>query len=286
MKIFLPIMAALLLCAAPGRAQFQGMIRMVAVSNPEDDSSVVRSTVYFRGKLLAAVIEPDTADGEQGAKFIIRGDRNLMWVVLDTDRKIIEIPIGGRHKEASSGKATAPVGYTLEPTGEQRKLAGYTCEGWKADEGEGKTATIWATRALGNLYDGVVSWFDEMSLESATSGRRWERELADSGLFPLRIVRFDEGEATESEEVVGVEETEVPDSMFEAPEGYRRERVNMNFDKMFEEMMKNMQTDSTGVGEDDEPEDDPGGGAVTPGTSVLPDSSGRGTGAVGNTVIR
>jgi hypothetical protein len=252
MRNVLIVAAALLILAPSSRAQFEGLVRMVAVSQPEGDSTVVRSTVYFKGKLLAAEVEPDESGGEQGAKFILRGDRNVMWIVIEEEGKVIEIPIGDSSKgpgaRTPAGRNPIEHSYTLSSTGKTMKLAGFTCQEWVADEGEGKTARIWATTDLGNMYGGVVQWFDEMSVESATAGDRWERELADRNLFPLRIIRSEEGVVTETEEVVSVEKRKVPASIFEVPEGFEKQKVDLNFEKMFEEMMKNMETDSAGGG--------------------------------------
>ncbi len=269
----LAVLWLLALSAANSTAQFEGTVRMTAVSDPDGDSSVVRSTLFFRGKNLAAVIEPDEETGEEGAKFILRGDRGVMWIIVEKERKVIEIPLSGKPRGgASPGHDSAGTDYTLEPAGKRKTLAGFDCEEWKADEGEGKTARIWVTAELGELYAGVVKWFDGMSMESQTSGDRWERELAERGLFPLRVLRFDEGELTESEEVDLVERKKISSSVFEVPGDYAREKVDLNFDNMIDEMMKNLETDSTdgeAVREED-PGDDPGGMPVEGEGSAAP----------------
>jgi len=260
MKKIMTLAAALLVCAGISPAQFEGVVRMVAVNYADDDSSVIRSTVYFKGKLLAAVIGGDGPGEEQGGKFILRGDRNVMWIVIDEERKGIDIPISD---SARRGADRTPAGtgdlnksYTLSRTGKTSTLRGYRCEEWVADEGEGRTARIWATKELGDMYEGVVKWFDQMSMESATENERWERELAGAELFPLRVVRSEEGVMTESEEVVSIEKKKVAASMFEAPAGYRHQSVDLNFEKMFEDLMKKMGADSTGNPDDSDDDGD------------------------------
>jgi len=259
MKNFLLVAAIVFIGAATSTAQFEGFVRMVAVSHTDDDSSVVRSTVYFKGELLAAEIEPQDTGADPGAKFIIRGDRNIMWIVLQAEGKVVEIPIAdssrGAGKGGIAGRDTSGISYSLKQTGKTMTLAGYRCEEWVADERKGKTARIWATKELGNTYEGVVKWFDEMSLESATADERWEREIAGKGLFPMRIKRFENGVVTESEDVISVERKTVPASMFEVPEGFERQRVDLNFEKMFEKELQNMEADS--IRGDEEPQDPP-----------------------------
>ncbi|HLF13364.1 MAG TPA: DUF4412 domain-containing protein [Bacteroidota bacterium] len=248
MKSFFLFLAAVVLPAAAAHAQFEGTIRMRAVTYSGVDSSVVASTVYFRGKLFAATIDASGRTAGQGGKFILRGDKNLMWIVIDQEKKYMEIPLADKGRSADTARRTDTArSYTLTKTGKTRTLIGYSCGEWIADEGDGATAKIWATGKLGNMYEGVVKWFDEMSMESATDRSRWERELAGMKLFPLMVVRSEEGEVTEVEEVVAIEKTKVPDSMFEAPEGYAKQVVDLNFEKMFEEMMKQMEKEGEGA---------------------------------------
>jgi hypothetical protein len=253
MKILFSIVAASLIAAAAAYPQFEGTVRMRAVTYGDGDSNVVGSTVYFKGTLFAAVIDPTTETAGQGGKFILRGDKKLMWIVVDEEKKYMEIPLDKAHTGDTTGHAGMKKTYTLSKTGKSRSIAGYPCDEWVADEGEGGGARIWATAGLGDMYEGVVKWFDEMSMESATDRSRWERELADKKLFPLLVVRTEEGEVTETEEVVGIEKKSIPASMFEPPAGYEKQVVDLNFEKMFEEMMKQMDnggTDSAGTKDD------------------------------------
>ncbi len=257
MHTMVSILAAVILSAASVYAQFEGTIRMRAVTYSDADSSVVVSTVYFKGTLFAATIDSSGDSSGRGGKFILRGDKGLMWIVIDQEKKYMEIPLADKARKPDSARASdETTTYTLAKTGKSRTLIGHPCEEWIADEGDGVTAKIWATGEFGNMYDGVVKWFDEMSMESATDRTRWERELADKKLFPLMVVRSEEGEVTETEEVLAIREMDIPDSTFDAPAGYQKQVVDLNFEKMFEEMMKQMEKegaegDSTDDGGDD-----------------------------------
>ncbi len=242
MNTLFSIVSAIILSAAAAYAQFEGTVRMRAVTYSDADSDVVASSVYFKGKMFAAVIDGSERTAGQGGKFILRGDKNLMWIVIDQEKKYMEIPLADKSRSAdTSRRSGAAKSYTLTKSGKTRKIIGYSCEEWIADEGEGVSARIWATGELGNMYEGVVKWFDEMSMESTTERTRWERELAGMKLFPLMVVRSEEGEVTGTEEVVAVEKMKVPESAFEAPAGYERQVVDLNFEKMFEQMMKEME---------------------------------------------
>lgn len=251
------LVGAILLVAAAANAQFEGILRMKTVTYQDADSNVVLPTVYFKGPLFAAVIDAAPGHEAQAGKFILRGDKGLMWIVVDQEKKYIEIPVaplpaGGDSSAASPGKKT----YALTKTGQSRTLIGYPCEEWIADEGDGVTSRIWATSKLGDLYEGVVKWFDGMSMESATDRSRWEREIAGMKLFPLLVLRSEEGEVVEREEVLSIDRKGVEASIFDAPAGYAKQSVDLNFEKMFEQMMKEME-EKEGV---DSLEDDDGDG--------------------------
>lgn len=261
MQTMVSILAALILSAAAAYAQFEGTISMRAVTYSDEDSNVVASTVYFKGKLFAATIDSSGDSARQGGRFILRGDKNLMWIVIDQEKKYMEIPLADKGRMPDTTKASAPAKtYTLTKTGKSGTMIGHPCEEWVADEGDGTSARIWATGEFGDMYEGVVKWFDEMSMESATDGTRWERELAGKKLFPLLVVRSEEGEVTEREEVLAIKKMKIPESTFETPDGYQKQVVDLNFEKMFEDMMKQMekegaQGDTTDDGDGDGADD-------------------------------
>ncbi len=261
MKRCSAIAAAIILQAGAVHAQFEGVVRMRAVTFADAESTVVSSSVYFKGQLFAAVIDSSDMTEGRGGKFILRGDKKIMWIIVDQEKKYMEIPLADKGRPADAPpKSGETKSYTLTRSGKSRSIIGYKCEEWTADEGEGETASIWATAELGNMYEGIVKWFDEMSMESATDGTRWERELADRKLFPLIVVRARDGEVTETEEVTAVERKNVPATTFEAPAGYEKQVVDLNFEKMFEEMMKKMGDEGGGDADSTSDEDDDGGG--------------------------
>lgn len=241
--------AATILTAATAFGQFEGAVRMRAVTYGDADSNVVASTVYFKGRLFAAVIDSSGNEGQAG-RFILRPDSSLMWIVIDAEKKYMEIPLPEKGRSPDTAARDAGKrSYTLTKTGKTRTVIGYPCDEWIAEEEDGASARIWATTKLGDMYEGVVKWFDEMSMESDGGKGRWERELAGMKYFPLSVVRSEEGEVTETEEVTAVDRMKVADSVFEAPAGYQKQVMDLNFDRMFEKMMKDMEKH-----QDDEPD--------------------------------
>jgi hypothetical protein len=245
------LIALMVLAAATASAQFEGTVRMKTVTYLDGDSNVILPTVSFKGPLFAAVIETPTGQAGEagtaasGGRFILRGDRGVMWIIVDQEKKYIEMAAAGPQPPADSVTgAVKKKPYTLTKTGQERTLLGYPCEEWIADEGAGVTSRIWATAALGGIYAGVVQWFDGMSMEAPGDHARWERELAGLKLFPLQVVRSEEGEVVEREEVVEVDRKAVAEKTFDEPSGYQKQSVDMNFEEMFEKMMKEMEKDS------------------------------------------
>jgi hypothetical protein len=250
MKRTIVVVAALLAVAAAASAQFEGTVKMRTVTYEGADSNVIAPTVYFKGPLFAAVVPAQPGQEAQAGRFILRGDKNVMWIILDQDKKYIEITVAKPGGKTDSARAAMKKAYTLTKTGRTRTIIGYPCEEWAADEGGGVTSEVWATGKLGNIYEGVVKWFDGMSMESATDRTRWEREIAEMKLFPLLVLRSEEGEVVEREEVVSVQKGKVPDKVFAAPAGYQKQSVDLNFDKLIQDMMKDTagqgKADSTG----------------------------------------
>ena len=242
--------AAALLCAASASAQFEGTVRMRTVTYGDADSSVILPTAHFKESLFEARIDaPPDAQAPPG-RFILRGDRGVMWIVIDSEKKYIEIPVTptGAAPDSGAGGRT----YTLSRSGETDTLLGYPCEEWIADEGSETVSRIWATASLAGLYEGIVRWFDGMSLEIADDRGRWQREMARAGLFPLLVLRSEEGELVEREEVVAVEKQPVPEAIFAEPAGYEKQAINPDFEKVFERMMEEME-------QDEEPDTSDGG---------------------------
>jgi hypothetical protein len=241
------VVALFLVAGATASAQFEGTVRMKTVTYLDGDSNVILPTVSFKGPLFAAVIETppgpagEAATAASGGRFILRGDKGVMWIIADREKKYIEIPVAKNDPPADSG-AGAPKKkpYTLTKTGQERTILGYPCEEWIADEGAGVTSRIWATGTLGGIYADVVQWFDGMSMETPGDHTRWEREIAGLKLFPLQVVRSEEGEVVEREEVLAVDRKAVAGKTFDEPSGYQKQSVDLNFEKMFEKMMKEM----------------------------------------------
>jgi hypothetical protein len=237
--------AAVIGMTATASAQFEGTVGMKTVTYLDGDSSVVLPTAWFKGPLFAAVIGAPPGQEAQGGRFILRGDKNVMWVIIDREKRYIELPVVKPDARAdSAARAGMEKTYTLTKTGQEKTILGYPCDEWVADEGGGVTSRVWATDKLGGIYEAVVRWFDGMSMETAADRTRWEREIAGMKLFPLLVVRSEEGDVVEREEVVAVEKTGVPDRTFDEPAGYEKQSVDLNFEKMFEQMMKKMEKDA------------------------------------------
>jgi hypothetical protein len=239
-RTFLVATAVIGLTAA-AHAQFEGTIRMRTVTYQDADSSVILPTVWFKGPLFAAVIEAPPGEAAGAGRFILRGDKRVMWIIADRERKFIEMQAPKPPAPLDSATAGKHRAYTLTKTGQAKAILGYQCEEWVADEGGGVTSRVWATAELGGSYEGVVQWFDGMSLENAGDQGRWEREIAGMKLFPLLVLRSEEGGVVEREEVLSVEPGRVPDGTFDEPDGYEKQTIDPDFEKMFERMMEEME---------------------------------------------
>lgn len=237
--LFLPIILFLFTGAA--LSQFEGVLHMKIVSYSDGDSTVMDAVMSLKGRNFASTIRETGEGGEEIGKYIMRGEEKVFWIVSDREKKYIEFPIPDDKSEQDGGgdlpEGTTP-GYSLKKTGKTQKISGYACEEWIADDGEGRVAAIWATSELGEIYGSVVDFFDQMSDESGVEGGHWESALAAKKLFPVRVTRMEDGELSETEEIISIERKTVPGSVFEAPKGYEKQSLDLDFQKLFEGMMQ------------------------------------------------
>jgi Domain of unknown function (DUF4412) len=114
--------------------------------------------------------------------------------------------------------ANAPAGKSgdgLVETGTKDTILGYECTKYTVTSKEG-TSEIWVTDQLGT-FAGLF--------HGGPGGNQpppaWENALKGKGFFPLKVVGTS-SHGTFTMEVTKVEKTSLPDSLFEAPAGWRK----------------------------------------------------------------
>ena len=106
----------------------------------------------------------------------------------------------------------------FEDTGETEEILGRTCRKYRVSDRNGVT-NLWAAEGIGTFMGNLGGG----ALRRGSDLPAWQRTLVEKGFFPLRIVGSNKkGKETFRMEATKIDETSLPDSLFEVPEGYQK----------------------------------------------------------------
>ncbi len=156
----------------------------------------------------------EAGDAEERMASIIDLKAMQMLMLIDSEKMYMVMTI----PEAPQGEADKEQG-SIEKTSETAVIAGYTATKYLVRSKDSKEPVeVWATEELG-------TFFNPESLGGPFGGKpktpAWEQLLRSRGFFPLRTVVREKRTETRME-VVSVEKTRLPDSLFTPPAGYQR----------------------------------------------------------------
>jgi hypothetical protein len=156
----------------------------------------------------------EAGDAEERMASIIDLKAMQMLMLIDSEKMYMVMTI----PEAPHGEAEKEQG-SIEKTSETAVIAGYTATKYLVRSKDSKEPVeVWATEELG-------TFFNPESLGGPFGGKSktpaWEQLLRSRGFFPLRTVVREKRTETRME-VVSVEKTRLPDSLFIPPAGYQR----------------------------------------------------------------
>ena len=255
-RISLTIGAFVIFLTSMATAQFEGVIDMKATvtvkGKPRDilyNMSVKKDMIAFDMQAVEKEIG--------GGKFIYRGDKKVLWILNDKEKNYLEMPLKdeeGTQNEARE-KGSKNGRDEVHKTGKTEKILGYDCDEWVADSKDG-TTSMWGTSKLGNIYGGLAKALGQMGHgKMKNSGMEWERGLQEMNMFPLKIVHSKEGKIVASQVVTKLEPKTLAASLFEAPEGYKKQSLDFDMMKMMKDMQKHMK-EQAGQGKEDPKEDE------------------------------
>lgn len=223
-------------------AQFEGEIDMKQSSFDPSGEKVIKYRLIVKDNLFSMSLTGAEKDAQKG-RFIVRGDRNVFWIVDDGSKTYFEIPIDDapptgkgdlRQKGASKGRKLAP-----RKTGRSETLLGYQCDEYVIQEGEEETRFLGTTK-FGNMFEHLKKSLSRSEESHEESG--WEAAVASMNIFPLRVVTTRGGAALERTEVTRIEKMKTSAVTFEAPAGYAK----LEMENALGKMMKGRKGKSTG----------------------------------------
>jgi hypothetical protein len=215
-----PLCALALPCALTAET-FEGKVSMTMTSATSSNGP---QTINYSIKEGFMRMDMTAA---KGAGAIITDFKNRQIIILMPQQKMYmvqQLPDPNSAAKPAGAPGGAPAGTpnasntTFRDTGRTETIQGYSCKEYEVTSPKG-TADIWATDQLG--------MFGGLSMGGAP-GRRtqapqeWESAIKGSGFFPMRVVTNEGGKEKFRLEVVSVEKTSLPDSLFAAPDGWRK----------------------------------------------------------------
>jgi hypothetical protein len=215
----LAALCALLLPRALPAEPFEGKVSMkITSSNASKD---VPQSIDYVMKEGFMRIEVATSKGQAA---MIMDMKNQQMLILMPQQKMYMVqpfpqPPADKAAAAGAGNAAKAFGADVQVTSEKETILGYECTKIVSTSADG-TAEVWVTDQLGS--------FMGLSPGAGGPGRRpqvpqaWESALKGKNFFPMRVVGSRTGQGSFRLEVTSVEKASEPDSLFAAPDGWRK----------------------------------------------------------------
>lgn len=229
-KIYFVLTICVMFSVTFTHAQFEGILSMKITSYDNEKAEEMKYTVSMKKNLLAFELK---GNEEISGKFIIRGDKKVMWVLNDEDKTYLEFPLKEDDTDQIEAKPQK-LKANGRKTGKKQTILGYQCDEWVIEDGE-EITTIWGTSKLGNLYQELVKTIGKtVKTSGEDSKKKWEHIIENMNLFPLKVEVHKRGKITEMQEVTKIEKKLLPERTFAVPSGYQKQSFDFDIDEMMQ----------------------------------------------------
>jgi outer membrane lipoprotein-sorting protein len=196
----------------------------------------------FEGRVIMTVLSPATNNVRSEMSMNFKGDKMMMSMdVAGTALKmysqnwgtklviVMEAMNMGFETELTTPTAQPASAITsnLKPTGKKETVNGFAAEEWAIVDEE-KSTVMWLTSDIDKSI--LKSWGALNKIQQAQNpdqGRaEMDRIITEKGLMPVRIVFSESGEAQATIDLVKVEKTSIPDSVFVLPSNITIQKVD------------------------------------------------------------
>lgn len=213
----LPLCALLLPCALHADT-FEGKVSLTVTSSTSKNGP---QTLNMSIKGSSMRTDVSTTRGTMSA--IVDGKARQMIILMPQQKMYMVQPLPST-PAAAAAQAAAATGtkapstfVTIQDTGTKENILGYPCEKYTSTTMNG-TSEIWLTDQLGNF----AGLFNGGPPGRSEAPQPWEAELKGKNVFPMRVITTMGGKGTFRMDVVAVQKTPLPDSLFMAPDGWRK----------------------------------------------------------------
>lgn len=143
-------------------------------------------------------------------------EQQQVIVLMPAQSMYMVMPMKQTMDKVTSGHVSTDT--TLENTGITKEILGYECTKYLAKSSDGVTE-IWATDQLG-AFMGLGSLQNPMA--GSKSKAAWEEALDGKNFFPLLVITQGKNDAQFTLKTTSIEAKSLPQSLFVAPESYRK----------------------------------------------------------------
>lgn len=212
---------------ASAASDFEGRIDM-KISNPQSrqNNNAVISTYIKMPKLRIEMQAALDLDGDTAAKSGKKQSQDFsMTLITDTatEENIILMPRQKMYMVSKGNRANAAAsGHdedAYKPTGRTDTILGRRVEEY-ASAGSGEYTEMWLAGGLGAFR---LAGAGPNARQQEKKG--WEKFLEDKGLFPLKVTTYKkkgDGQMMYQMEVIKIEKSSQPDSLFVPPADYKK----------------------------------------------------------------
>jgi hypothetical protein len=202
---------ALLAPAVVSAASFEGKVRFKIESGKEQPMEMAYA-------LKNGLVRIELKSKEGAAPAMIMNPAKQEITMLMAEEKMYMIQPMPKPKDAPAKSPASEV--TLEKTGVTETIAGYVGEKYLM-KSKDFTGEMWLTEQLG-AFMGMGQPEGPFGGKKG-AGQGWEAALAGKNMFPLRVVdTAGKGKSAFRMEVISVEKTSLPDSLFSAPSDWQK----------------------------------------------------------------
>jgi hypothetical protein len=191
--------------AAP--AAFEGKIRMRITSEGKPQE--------IQYAMKGARLRMEMSDGKKTMASIVDMKALQVLLLMPDEKMYMVMPFRGAMEQAQAAAAES----SFEKTADTAVILGYKTTKYLArTKGEKEPVEIWAAEGIGAYFNPD----DFGSMAGKRKPAAWELQLREKGFFPLRTVTKDKRGRETRMEVIALDKSSLPDSLFVPPADFKR----------------------------------------------------------------
>lgn len=217
MKTLLSLVLSLTIAASflHGADTFEGKIKMTLTTQKGKKSETMPMSYAIKDTKMRIDVESPDKGGTISTIVDLKAQEATVLMPEQKMYMTHSFKDSGLNQKAAEAAADT----TVEKTNETATIAGYKATKYLIKTKDQKEPVeVWATDSLGHYIS--ANAFGPGAGKNKSAG--WEKVLYEKGFFPLRTVVTEKRGSTTTMEVVNVEKTSLPESLFKAPADYQK----------------------------------------------------------------